>query len=213
MFRTLIALMMTTGIALAVEPPATQPATAPATEQPPRRGGRPMVTPEQEQELLAWLKERRAEDFDRLTRLRDENPNVYRWAMNRSWNLYQHYKMLPPEIQQALDAQQKARVRSWRLSRAYISAQDEAQRQEIKTQLLASLGEEFDLEQKLREQRLEQMSEQLERLRAEMAERAAQRQALVEADMERLLKLDRPPGEVPPRQRGDGPPPPEPPRE
>jgi hypothetical protein len=181
---------------------ADQDAQQTPAQNGPRRSRRVSLTQEQETQLLEWMKEHRPEDLERLENLKEENPTAYRWATARAYGVYQQFKMLSPEMQQAMIARQQARLRSWRLSRAYLQADDDKDRESIRQQLIDSLGEEFDLEQKIREYRLEQMAEQLERLRENLSQRCEHRDTIVENDMNKLLTLERPPG---PRQRKAGP--------
>ena len=95
--------------------------------QPYRRG----LTETEEKELLAVLKKRRPEHYERLMQLRDSSPIRYRWMLRTMWRWYQRIKHLPEEIQGAAIAEMDSKVRAWRLAREYRRAASEGQKEQL----------------------------------------------------------------------------------
>jgi len=176
------------GAAEGIEPPGPAPGVEPVPP-PPRQ---PNLAPEQEAELLAMLKDKRPDDYNRLVRLRDENPRDYRWALGAMWRAYQQYRNLPADMQKVADQAQQARIKAWRLSREMRAAKDDESKTRLRAELTETLQIEFDAEQKMREYHLAQLEEQIKRLAAEVKERAQQRDHVIEENLTRLLEAQKP---------------------
>ena len=87
-------------------------------------------------------------------------------------------------------AKQELAIRSIGLVRAWQRATDADEKDEIQERLRAVLTEKFDVEQQYHEMRLQEMQEQIESLRAQLASRAERRTELIEQELNRKLDGD-----------------------
>ena len=172
--------------------PASKPAKPPRGEAP-----GPMLTEQQEAELLAVLQQQKPEEAAELKKLKDENPAVYHMAMSAAWRAYQVLKGMPEDIKKYHEQQIDSRVRAWRVSREYLAAKDGPDKDKLRARLVELLGAEFDAQQAISEYRLTQLDEQLKRLRAELKERQDRRDQVIAQNLQDLLA-----GKF--RPRGDG---------
>jgi len=173
-----------------VEPPASVDRSG-SSGSIPRHGRATTVMPvtrQQEEELLAALKDRAPSQYERLIRLRKERPGVYRWALRKTWAWYQRWKDLPEEIQAAAVTEHLERMKIFRLVLAYRAATSEARRAKLKSELVESIKRQFDAEQKRQEYRIEQLKAQIRQLEQELARRAARRDEIVRQRVEAVLK-------------------------
>jgi hypothetical protein len=159
-------------------------AAGPEAKQP---GPAALITEQQETELLNALAEKRPEEASRLRRMKEENPRAYRAALHTAWRAYQVWKDLPPEMQKLQDVQARARLDAWRLVKELRGARDPADKERLRARLHEALAAEFAAEQAIREYRLDQLEEQLKRLRAEVKERADNRAQFIEKSIDDLL--------------------------
>ncbi len=142
-----------------------------------------LLTEAQEKDALAFIKQHRPEEYERMMKIKDESPRLYRMGLAAAWRLMQ----MPAEMQKYAEQQQQARLKAWRLSRDFLKA-DEAQKPAIRKDLLDALGSEFDTEQQMRERRLAQLEEEIEHLRGQVKERAEQRTRIIEENLKSLLE-------------------------
>ncbi len=155
-----------------------------AWQEPASRPHGPLsLTDAQEKEVLAYLKQRRTEEYERLIKIKDEAPRLYRGALIGAWRTMQ----LPADIQKYAETQQSARLKAWRLSRDLAKAADD-QKAGIRKELMEVLGTEFDAEQQMREYRLGQLEEEIKRLRNQAKERAERRTKIIEENLTNLME-------------------------
>ncbi len=143
------------------------------------------MTEAQEQETLEFVKQRNPDYYERLVELREDNPRRYRRAIG-SWYLFlQRWKHMSPELRDATIREREAQVRILKTVRQIHATEDPAEKERLREQLNEDVTEHFEAEQKLREQRLAQLIEQINRIRSEMKERSEQREKIV---AERVVK-------------------------
>jgi gas vesicle protein len=147
----------------------------------------PLVTDQQEADLLRALEEKRPEEAKALKKLKEESPREYRIQLAEAYKNYQFVKDMPPEIQRAHETQVRVRVEAWRTSREYLAAVDPALKDRLHSRLQELLGQEFDADQTIRDYRLNQLEEQLKQLRAELKERADRRSQVIGQSLQELL--------------------------
>lgn len=154
------------------------------TEGPDQATTRPHpLTDAQEKDALAYIKEHRPDEYDRLLKIKDDRPHLYRMALASTWHMMQ----MPAEIQKLAEQEQQARLKAWRLSREFLKA-DEAQKATLRKELTDTLGTAFDAEQQMRERRLAQLEDEIGHLRAQVKDRVEQRGRIIEENLKNLLE-------------------------
>ncbi len=148
----------------------------------------PPVTAEQEAELLEMLKQRQPGRHERLVQLRKAHPDKYQRLLPRAWQWYQRFESLPPAVRKVHLQLQEVRLKKWRLSEKIAKTDRPKEKAKLKKKLVNTLGKQFDLEQRLLEQRLVELEEQLGRLRANLARRTTQRKEIIRRRSKAVLQ-------------------------
>lgn len=174
------------------------------------------VTPQQEKEILEFLKDTHPDHYRRLVELREKEPVHYQLMLSSIESFQRRMQNTPKEVQDAMIRERNAQMTLVRLTELYNNSQTDAEKAAIRKQLREAVAEQFDAEMQRRRYRLEMMDEQIKRLTAEMAGRIAMRDQLINERVElwitnspaRFGEEERPPhgGGIPP----GGPPPPPP---
>ncbi|MBL7132841.1 MAG: hypothetical protein ISS78_01965 [Phycisphaerae bacterium] len=152
--------------------------------QPRRRG----LSDAQEKELLAVLKDKRPELYERLIHQRQTDRLRYRWVLQMMWRWYERWKHLPEEIQDAAITEMDSKAQAWRLAREMRKAGSEGEKEQLLAKLRGVVAKQFDAEQKVRAHRLAQLEKQLKRAREELQARAKRRTKIIDELVERLIK-------------------------
>jgi hypothetical protein len=193
-----------------LERQAMPPDDRPEGRRPRRRDaagwpGRPPVelNAEQRQQLLAFI----AEHFPFLhERLSDEaaadRPAAGR-LIRKLWPLYETCQR-DPELGGLLVAEHKLEFRIRQAVRSYRSTDDEAARQELRSQLEKLLREQFDAQTERRTLELRELEARLAAQRRRLEHRREAREQTVLRRLEELTTQDRP-GRRRPDRRSDGP--------
>lgn len=188
----LLGLLLICGSNLRAQPgPEPMPSSRPAHESHGHRRMSPdsrPVTPEQEAELLEMLKRRQPKRHERMLKFREEHPDKYQRLLPRAWQWYQHFESLPPEVREVHLQLHEVRMNIWRISEKLAKVDEPGKKARLKEKLERAVGKQFDLEQKLLEQRLTELEEQLHRLRADLARRTAERQQIIKRRSEAMLQ-------------------------
>lgn len=145
--------------------------------------GEPAMTEQQEADVLKFLEERRPEFYDQLKGLKQSNPIHYKVAMHSVWRMYREWRQMPKDVQDALLAEQEAKIKMIRLSRAVQDAGPNGDAK-LKEQLKVAVTEHFGAEQKRMEAQLTRLEEQIERLRKDLKERTGRRDQIIEERLE-----------------------------
>jgi len=165
--------------------PARVPASRPASRRSPaRRWG---FSERQKREVLAFTKEHMPEQHKRLVRLLEDDPRRAGWLLRRLYRLYVNVRRYPPEVRRAAIARHQVRVAIYQAVRELRQADSESQRRAIKARLAELLGQQFDHEQVVRDYEVKRLAEQVADLAAEVRRRRANRAAVIEARLKRLL--------------------------
>ena len=135
-------------------------------KKPAARPPKGQLTPEQEKELLAFVKKSRPDYHPVLVGLKKKNPAEYWKAVRPVWRFYQGYKRMSPEMRKAVDAEQKAKIEIGKLVGRYRNARNDSDRKKLADQLRKQLIIQFDAELRIRRLRLEEM---MARLKAQIA--------------------------------------------
>ncbi|MCD6364904.1 MAG: hypothetical protein J7M14_03425 [Planctomycetes bacterium] len=160
----------------------------PRRDDPARRGAR--LSDQQITKLLDSLKQYRPNLYERLMRLRTDDPREYRSALRSAWRWQSRlgWKNMPAAVKRAAVAEQQARVRIWRLVKQVRQASTTQQKQAAVAQLRQAVVERFKARSVLLSYRLERLEKEIQRLRTELKERGAQQQQIVAERVEQLLK-------------------------
>ena len=146
------------------------------------------LTKEQETELLAHLKKHQPEIAKRLPELRKKDERMYRHMLGRLWGAYQRLKHLPEPLRKRIYAKEAARRNIYRLLTAVRKA-DADDRENLIRELRKAVTVQFEAEQAEREYRLTQLAKEIERVRAELKARLAQREKIIAERLEKLLEM------------------------
>jgi hypothetical protein len=192
---TLLALLLSP--ALAQQPTPAEPDAdieaverGPGPRQPHRPGHRPSrpLTEEQTEKILDFAKENLPAVYQRLESLRESSPQRYQRTLRRMLPRIAHLMKMTPEQRKTQIELSRLRMEIFKLARQYNQATDDEARQTLREKLLALLGEQFELEQTLRREKLKEMETLIERLRDEINQRAQQKDTHVEAQLEKTLE-------------------------
>jgi len=205
MSRNALLLVAIAGVAILGAGILAQETAQPASEQDdaPRssRGSkgesprRSRITPEQEQELLASIKDTRPELYEQAVELKKADPEKYRRMLYMLQWSQRRLRALPEDVRRRVQAEMDARLKVSRLLRDIRATEDEPKRKPLIKKLQQAVAVHFDAEQKGREGRLTMLEEQIKRLRAEMQQRAKDRDQIIKDRVEHYLKNPTSPSE------------------
>lgn len=147
------------------------------------------LTPEEERETLAYAKDNRPEYYEWLSQYRESDPRRYQYLARALWNVIDKGKQLPPEVRQAQEKLYEAsQVKLWRLAREILKTTDPAAKARLEGDLQTLMTKRFDAEQVIRNDRLKQLADEIKRLRAELEDRAKNRETIIRERVERMKK-------------------------
>jgi chromosome segregation ATPase len=182
------------GLAEAAEKPATPPAGATrrtgASESDGSKGSRgpAQLTPEQEQEVLDYLKSRRPEVYEEVIAQREKDPTRYRRTLRSVYPFVARVRKLPDEVARAYESLQQTHLAMWRLAREYNSAEAPQKKLEIENSMKEQARRQFEADQLVRRHRLAELEEQIRNLKAELDQRAKDSDTLIRETVERLKR-------------------------
>jgi hypothetical protein len=177
------------------------PASQPAASRPGPPGRRERG--ESETEVLAVLKDRLPLRYERLMELKASDPQEYTRNLNRMRRWYSYWKRMPAAIQDADIVQQTTSVRIWQLVDQMRQA-SEADRATMQEELATLAARQFEAETVVMAYRLEMLERALARMREQLAERRAKRDAMVAQRVKHLLAATTQPTGQHPLRRGGG---------
>ena len=225
------------------EPAATQPDKTPADAPPPRRligerirehfrekfgrGEAPELTrgpgifrdvsEEELEAILAFAREHLPWISEALEEARTSDPERFRAICRRlrfEIGQLRALKASDPEAFQKALEEKRLQFVARQLAARVRDAETDEERQTLREKLRETVARLVDAELVTREAQIRLLAKRLENLRAELKERASQREAVIEKHLEEMLSGDRerhaPPPGGPPH---DAPPPPPPPTE
>jgi hypothetical protein len=160
---------------------ATMPTLALA--EPPHSEGKPEV-----REALEKVRAKHPEKYDKLMKLRQENPKEFRHAMRR---VMHHFGEGPDQNDPQIRAE-KEKMRELRgdfkSALDEYNAADEGERTQLRKELVELAEEIFDAKQSHRRMRVEKMQKHLSELESEITERAGKRSELIEQFVDEKTK-------------------------
>ncbi|MDP7637974.1 MAG: hypothetical protein QF577_10560 [Phycisphaerae bacterium] len=153
-----------------------------------RRGRRGRLTKEQEAELLKVLKEKRPNRYKRVMALRDRDERRYHRTMFYMWwRWYVRWRDKPPAVQKAMITHEKERLRQYKLRRNIQRADTPQGKKRLTGQLRQAIRKAFEARQVIKEHRLTELEKDIQRIRAELKDRAGRKEQLVSERLEKLL--------------------------
>ena len=153
-----------------------------------RRGRRGRLTKEQEAELLKVLKEKRPNHYQRILALRGRDEQRYRRVLFHIWHRwYVRWRGKPPAVQEAMITREEERRRQYKLRRAIHRADTPKDKEQLTGQLRQAIRKAFEARQVIEEHRLTELEKEIQRIRAELKDRAGRREQLVSERLEKML--------------------------
>ena len=182
------------GRTAAAEKPTTRPAGA--AQRPGVSGSdsskgfrSPMkLTPEQEQEVLDYLKSRRPEIYEAVIAQREKDPPRYRRTLRSVYPFVTRVRKLPEDVAKAYEGLQQTHVALWRLAREYANADSPEKKLEIENSMKEQARRQFEADQLVRRHRLAELEDQIRNLKAELDQRAKDGDTLIHETVERFKR-------------------------
>ena len=139
---------------------------------------------------LKGVKERNPEEFERLNKLREEDPEAFQKALRERLEkmreggskLHDEFVRRHPEL-----AKQDQETR--KLLEAYKTASPDDKKQ-IRAELKKKLGETFEVREKARQEMIQHLESQLGQLKKDADKRKANRDAIIERRVKELTEND-----------------------
>jgi len=179
----------------------TDPKKRADKKKPAARPPKGQLRPEQEKELLAFVKKSRPDYYPVLVGLKKKSAEEYWKAVRPVWGFYQRYKKMSPEMRKAVDAEQKAKIEIGKLVGRYRNARNEADRKKLADQLRKQLVVQFDAELCIRRLRLEEMMARLKAQIAGLDGQKKKRDKTVDDRLARWIKEATKPAKKTPKKR------------
>lgn len=146
------------------------------------------LTAEQEKEVLDYLKSRRSEIYEEVIAQREKDPSRFRRTLGRIYPFIVRMRKLPEPVAEAYEALQQTHVNLWRLARDYNSADTADRKRDVESRMLAQARKQFEAEQLVRGHRLADLEEQIRDLKAELAQRAKDRETVIKETIDRFKR-------------------------
>jgi len=169
-------------------PPATQPATKPASD----RIGRKNPAVEQESIVMAWLKTERPRYYKLMRDLKETDPRRYNDRLPVLAKIMRRQRLMSPEMRQATNDERDKQVMVAQIAGRMRRTSEDSARAELEKQLVQAISIHFDAEQARRETQLNELEAQIRELRAELGRMRKDRQKIIAERLQRWLKVARP---------------------
>ena len=138
-----------------------------------------LPTPAEENELLRFLKRSRRDFYTSLMAQKKTSDRRYRGTLQFAWQWYKRYKDLDKSVRSEVDREQKTRIGISKVLGKIRKVQSETERKKLLVELGRLAGVQFDAQMKITRYKLDQMHNQLSRLRKELSNRQAERRKIV----------------------------------
>jgi len=150
-------------------------AKGPPPEEEEREEG---VSPGEEEEILGFIKGHNSEMHDHLLAVRGRNPRGFRHKMREMRPMLKH-----PEARDRFVRNMKGELKVRKLAQAYRQGED---KEAVKKELRAALGEQFDAKLSAHEARISIMQKEIESLKEKIQKRKGLKDKLVEKRLNEL---------------------------
>ncbi|MDZ7721845.1 MAG: hypothetical protein U5R06_03205 [candidate division KSB1 bacterium] len=142
-----------------------------------------------EQEIIDLLTEKNIIDAAFLNDLED-NPQQYKRFLVKNWiemQKLQRLKEIAPEHYDRGLEKLKLNAECWQLAWNYRNSSDDAEKQQIQSELEQKLSELFDLREQDKRERIKKLEEELEKLKEMVQERRQNREKIIEHRLNEML--------------------------
>jgi hypothetical protein len=189
------------GRLLTPRPAATRPAASPGTapKTPSRRprgrpspGRRHRLTPEQVEEVMAFVREHVPELYKRLDRLRKQDTRQSRHLLAMAHELIRRIQAMPPDVRRAAISMHKINLALLREAARARQTQDPEARGRLVESMRKRLAEQFAHEQVVKEYETASLRRELATLKANLQQRARNRAGIIARRVGRLTAPRRP---------------------
>ena len=187
--------------AATTRPSATTKPAGPALPKVATTSSEPVVklTPQQEAELLAAMKRSSPDHYyPHLMAAKKGDPNAYQRSLSWMWRKYVRWRNAPKEIQEQMLAEEKAIREIGELVQAIGRAKDAVTRDRLRVHLIDAVTRKFDAGSGLRNYRLEQFEQRLQKIRKDLDKRKADRDKIIKEEYELWIKRSQ---EAPPAKK------------
>jgi len=147
-----------------------------------------MPTPDQERQLLSFLKKSRQQFYNSLMAQKKENDRRYKKTLEFAWKWYQRYQALDKSVKSEVDREQKARLEISKVLGRMKHAKSDEEWNRLRKEIERRAAIQFDAQQKITKYKLDQMANQLRRLRKELSDRYGDRRKIVAQRVAEWLK-------------------------
>jgi len=149
---------------------------------------KPLLAPEQEEELLEFLRDKSPERHEHLLSLREADERAYRRTARALYLFMRRVKALPAHVQGPYIEMTDLTVEMWKRAQALRDLTDPQEKARHLAELRELAARRFDAEQVVREHRIAQLEEEIAHLRQQWKERSANRRQAIEESVSRFLR-------------------------
>ena len=148
------------------------------------------LTPEQEAEVMAYVKSAHPEKLDQFMSLKDSKPMVYRRMLTRGYRemrLMTELKERDPERYSRVGEERKLESKSQALVRKMKATEDEEEKLRLRPEIERILNQVFDLRQSNRQMEIERLEKKLSELKENNQKRLASKEEILKRRLTELL--------------------------
>jgi hypothetical protein len=152
------------------------------------------LTPEQEEEVIAYLRKARPDRVDHLLDLKGKRPGLYRSFLSRAYREMRYLNRLKeddPERYEQVAQEKKFEEEARLLAKKYRDSEDENEKVRLREDLKTLLDKLFDYRQMNRQFEIEKLEKRLEDLKDVNERRLANKEEIVERRLDEMLGTKR----------------------
>ena len=148
------------------------------------------LTPEQEEEALAYIKKNQPDEFEELMVWKQTRAVRYQQLVSRAFREMRFLKNLKekdPQKYERISRERKLNRESMRLAKTYRAAEGEEEKERLENEIAALLNELFDLRQMIRKEEIDKLERKLTELRQVNQKRLDNKEAIIQRRLTELL--------------------------
>lgn len=152
------------------------------------------LTPEQEEEVIAYMRKARPDRVENLLDLKGKRPGLYRSFLSRAYREMRYMERLQeddPERYEQVAQEKKLEEEARALAKKYRESADENEKVQLKEDLKALLDKLFDYRQMNRQFEIEKLEKRLEELKDVNERRLANKEEIVGRRLDEMLGTKR----------------------
>ena len=158
----------------------------------PHHGGpdEPVLSPQEKEELLAFVRDHFPELYGRLQRFQSSDPGAYDRAVRRLTFPMLHMMRVSkndPQLAEKMIAEHRVELELADLQSRYAAQTTNADREQTRSQIRQLVEKRFDLRQQRLELEITNMQKRLDQARSHLTQQAASRPQLIDADVKRMI--------------------------